>query len=121
MAAEPEPEPEPEPEAGPKVFDEDSHPREGILFEQIDINGDHVLQKEEVEKHFERLGLPTVAGELLKELDKNNDGQIDFEEFVAGWEPLPRPPRPRPPRPARCTVPPAEDASDSAGTACSRR
>ena len=120
MAAELEP--EPEAEAGPKVFDEDSHPREWILFEQIDINGDHVLQKEEVEKHFERLGLPTVAGELLKELDKNNDGQIDFEEFVAGWEPSPARRGPRPPRPAPLHgAAKLTDASDSAGTACSRR
>ena len=50
MAAEPEP--EPEAEAGPKVFDEDSHPREWILFESIDVDGDQILQKEEVEAYF---------------------------------------------------------------------
>jgi hypothetical protein len=32
--------------------DEDSHPREWILFESIDVDGDRILQKSEVEAYF---------------------------------------------------------------------
>ena len=32
--------------------DEDSHPREWILFESIDVDGDRILQKNEVEMYF---------------------------------------------------------------------
>ena len=44
---------------------EDTHPREWILFESIDVDGDHILQKEEVEAYFGKCGMccraPPVA------------------------------------------------------------
>lgn len=36
--------------------DEDSHPREWILFESIDVDGDRILQKKEVEAYFGEWG-----------------------------------------------------------------
>ena len=33
----------------------------------------------------EKLGMPNVAEELCAKLDKNNDGEIDFDEFVDGY------------------------------------
>ena len=32
-----------------------------------------------------KLGMPNVAEELCDKLDKNNDGEIDFDEFVDGY------------------------------------
>ena len=31
------------------------------------------------------MGMPNVAEELCAKLDKNNDGEIDFDEFVDGY------------------------------------
>jgi hypothetical protein len=45
--------------------DEDSHPREWILFESIDVDGDQILQKEEVEAYFGGRWSPPLRASAL--------------------------------------------------------
>ena len=65
--------------------DEDSHPREWILFTKIDLDGDRKLQRNEVESYFKKQGLDNVAQTLMEEMDGDGDGEIDFAEFVSGY------------------------------------
>jgi Ca2+-binding EF-hand superfamily protein len=66
-------------------IDEDSHPREWILFTRIDLDGDRKLQKSEVEHYFQTQGLDNVSDMLMDKLDADGDGEIDFAEFVSGY------------------------------------
>eukprot|EP01047_Picozoa_sp_COSAG01_P092464 COSAG01_NODE_23828_length_800_cov_1.192582_1_plen_139_part_00 len=68
-----------------EVPDEDSHPREWILFTRIDLDGDRKLQKSEVEAYFEEQGMESIADMLMDKLDEDGDGEIDFGEFVKGY------------------------------------
>ena len=63
----------------------ESHPREWALFSQIDVDGNGSLDIDEIYAYFADME-EGVANELLQVLDTNNDGQVDFEEFCAGWD-----------------------------------
>ena len=66
--------------------DEDSHPREFLLYSQIDVDGDQILTKEEVEAFFVERGMSNIAGKMMETMDTNGDGGIDFQEFVQGYD-----------------------------------
>jgi len=56
------------------------------IFEKADSNGNHLLSLKEFEKALAAFGFfPKIVDlqALLKYYDKNGDGNIDFEEFVA--------------------------------------
>lgn len=55
------------------------------VWKQFDLNGDEIIKVHEVEKFLSKLRvtLPEAKRhELVKSLDKNNDGTISFIEFV---------------------------------------
>ena len=56
------------------------------MFEAADANGDGQLSKEEVRVALQALGFSWIAdkqaGEIFKRADKDDSGDIDFEEFV---------------------------------------
>jgi hypothetical protein len=54
-------------------------------FSHMDANGDGTVTKDELKQLLEGLGestTPEVVDEMMKLADKNNDGVVDFEEFV---------------------------------------
>jgi len=54
------------------------------FFASMDDNGNGVINKEELQLHFERLGLEVseqLAEQLLEDADSNHDQQMDFNEF----------------------------------------
>lgn len=60
------------------------------VFKLIDISGDGQLDAAELQRAFALAGRPTsdeAIQRAIKELDKDNDGQINFEEFKAvAWK-----------------------------------
>ena len=50
------------------------------FFDQIDLNKDGVLDKDEIERYFQDLG-HEVPEQLWEMEDKNKDGVISWEEF----------------------------------------
>mmetsp|Transcript_1085 Transcript_1085/g.2251 ORF Transcript_1085/g.2251 Transcript_1085/m.2251 type:complete len:105 (+) Transcript_1085:466-780(+) len=55
------------------------------LFNEIDINGDKKLDKQEVHLYFQKQGVPVQDGLWEKE-DKNGDGVIELHEFARGGD-----------------------------------
>ena len=85
----PTPEAEEEEEEGGarSVPDASANPAEWALFCQLDADESGTLNAaellENVADQDER-----VANELMALLDTNKDGEVDFQEFVAGWDSL---------------------------------
>ena len=56
------------------------------LFNQIDINGDGKITKEELLKGLQgKMKSPTLSkdvDEIYKNIDMDNNGYIEYEEFV---------------------------------------
>jgi len=52
-------------------------------FCKVDLNGDGRLSKEEIAKVLGQEGEDLAA--LIKEADKDGDGSIDYDEFMAVW------------------------------------
>ena len=63
----------------------DSHPRQWAIFSQLDADGSGTLDIDEVYNYLADMD-ETVADELMQVLDANNDGEVDFSEFCAGWD-----------------------------------
>lgn len=58
------------------------------IFVHFDKNGDGVIQKSEFAKLLEALGAEMSADEIdagLRALDENQNGLIDFDEFLDWW------------------------------------
>jgi len=57
------------------------------MFQEMDVNGDGSLSKEEIERVLEKPAIKRVLGEdrtpkeLMEHLDANDDGKVTFEEF----------------------------------------
>ncbi|KAK7396788.1 hypothetical protein VNO78_17947 [Psophocarpus tetragonolobus] len=53
-------------------------------FSYFDRNGSGYFTKDELQKAFEEFGMEDVClEEMIQEVDQNNDGRIDYNEFVA--------------------------------------
>jgi predicted nucleic acid-binding Zn-ribbon protein len=63
-----------------------SHPMQWAVFQQIDTSGDGLLQTAEISAYMSELGQAEMARELVRALDVDGDGDIDFKEFCRGWE-----------------------------------
>ena len=63
----------------------DSHPRQWAVFSQLDADGSGTLDIEEIFAYLADMD-ENIANELMEELDTNNDGEVDFEEFCNGWD-----------------------------------
>ena len=58
------------------------------IFEQFDLNKNGTIDKNELNNLCKNLGDPLTKAELdcaLYELDKNNSGKIEWEEFIEFW------------------------------------
>jgi Ca2+-binding EF-hand superfamily protein len=56
------------------------------MFHDADINKDGVLQFDELYNFFHKIGADISKGDLIammKEIDANNDGELDIDEFIA--------------------------------------
>ncbi len=58
-----------------------------VEFAKLDTNGDGILQKEELISAYVKLGKSPAAAkniveDLMDNLDANNNGTIDFSEFL---------------------------------------
>jgi len=51
-------------------------------FCKLDLDGDGKISIKEIEKV---LGAGVLAKELVDEVDKNGDGEVDYDEFIAMW------------------------------------
>ena len=54
-------------------------------FDLLDEDGSGVVAPNEIQKYFEKMGKMTknrLIYQLLKDMDKDNSGGIDFDEFV---------------------------------------
>ena len=57
------------------------------LFIQIDVNGDGRINNDEFRKALQNYGFNLTSTEitqLMNKLDANNNGYIDYTEFIAG-------------------------------------
>ena len=58
------------------------------IFNQYDLNKNGTIEKNELSKLCKDLGDPLTKSELdyaLYELDTNNSGKIEWEEFIYYW------------------------------------
>ncbi len=58
------------------------------IFNEYDLNENGTIEKNELNNLCRALGDPLTKSELecaLYELDKNNSGKIEWEEFIAYW------------------------------------
>ena len=60
----------------------------GDLFRSLDKNGDGILSKSEIEEGYDALGIPVspFINELMKKLDSNNNGTVDYNEFLVATQ-----------------------------------
>ena len=62
------------------------HEMSDALFNIVDRNGDESISKEELGELMETLGIDATPEEIdlmIAEIDEDNNGVIDFDEFVA--------------------------------------
>ena len=64
----------------------ESHPMQWAVFQQIDRSGAGLLQTEEIVAYMAELGQEEMSRELVRALDQDGDGNVDFAEFCQGWE-----------------------------------
>jgi len=62
--------------------DED-HPLFGI-FSQLDVDGDGYLSHDDLTEALQGLGLGISVDEIFEKLDPNDNGVIDFDQFIDG-------------------------------------
>jgi len=55
-----------------------------LAFCKIDVNGDGKISKQEIAQVLGTEDQSEIA-ELLKDADKNGDGEIDYDEFIGLW------------------------------------
>jgi len=56
------------------------------LFNAIDLNGDGKISRSELAKVVQEGENSPDVIEILQQMDTNGDGEIDFDEFMAGFE-----------------------------------
>ena len=59
-----------------------------LAFEAVDANGSGTLDRSEVRKLCESLGLAVdgaILGQIMAELDTDASGEVDFSEFSSWW------------------------------------
>ena len=61
------------------------YPRQFTIFSTLDADGSGSLDPEELSRYLEEMDV-SVAGELVRCLDRNADGEVDFLEFCHAWE-----------------------------------
>ena len=84
----PTPEAEEEEEGGARsVPDASAHPAEWALFCQLDADESGTLNAAELLENVADRD-EGVANQLMALLDTNKDGEVDFQEFLAGWDSL---------------------------------
>lgn len=59
---------------------------EDAMFDQLDTDGNGVIDEAELGAALKAMGAPIEVGQLFQMLDKNNDGSIDRNEFHAFYE-----------------------------------
>lgn len=67
------------------LTDEENRKELKSAFDSFDENGDHYIDLEELKKAMTTLGEPLTneeADDLLNSVDKNNDGKINYIEFL---------------------------------------
>ena len=70
-----------------RLQNEDEQKRLRIQFADLDANGDGVLQKDELTNGYIKLGkkpleAKNIVNKIMSEIDTNNNGSIDFSEFL---------------------------------------
>merc|ERR1712025_303440 len=55
------------------------------LFKEKDKDGSGKLNKAEIKQMLDDMGVKGNAEKILNESDKNGDGEVDFNEFLAAW------------------------------------
>lgn len=59
------------------------------VFDKFDKDRNHAIDKQEFAKFLEAIGRDMTADEIdyaFKEIDEDNSGVIEFDEFVDWWE-----------------------------------
>ena len=59
------------------------------MYEQLDDDRSGALERQEIKHLLQLLGMPTTDAEMdscMSDLDGDNSGEVEFEEFKAWWE-----------------------------------
>jgi len=56
-----------------------------LMFKEIDRNGDGKLSPDEISRALRDRGIESNVVELLRQVDKDGNGLIDYDEFLEAW------------------------------------